>query len=226
MNVEYNILNTMRIRFLVFVLLSIFSGRISFTQKSDNQLWNSAVLKLDINKKIRLDIEEQVRFNNNISHLNTTISEIGLRYELTKKIELKTGFRYTYDPESHNSLRFSGDISYTWSKKKFPVDVKYRLRYQNTIEEYTKKTSGYIRNRIKVQYNLSRLADPFVAFESYFRLNYLNRFTSNRYFLGAEWKPCKKLNLDTFFLIEDEFDEFNPKLNKIFGLELSYRFKL
>ncbi len=211
-----------------YFLISLFGVLLIFSpakgQISDNHLWTGATFKFRVNKKLRLDIEEQVRFNNDISRLNTLFTEGSILYDLTKSIRVKGNFRYYYDPGSHNSYRYSGDFSYDWSKKGFPIDLGYRFRFQRLIEEHTRESESYIRNKFSADYNLSKVVDPFIAYESYFRLNYINQFTVNRYIVGLEWRLFENVDLETFFMYEDEFGEINPEINRVFGLALSYDF--
>ena len=195
-------------------------------QISDNHLWTGAKLRFRMNKKLRFDIEEQVRFNNDVSKLNITFTEGSILYEFTKRISIKGNFRYTYDPESHNALRYSADFAYDWSKKRFPFDFKYRIRFQRQVEEHTRESDNYLRNKFSADYNLSRLVDPFIAYESYFKLDYINKFTVNRYVVGLEWRILKNLDLETFFMYENEFGERNPEINKVYGIGLTYDFEL
>jgi hypothetical protein len=211
---------------LAFLGILMLSGIAATCQISDNQLWTRATLKFRVNKNLRFDVEEQARFNNDISRLKITLTEGSIVYDLTKKITVKGNFRYICDPYSHNSYRYSGDFSYDFSKKGFPLDFKYRLRLQRDIEEHTRESGSYFRNKFSVDYNLSKLVDPSIAFESYFKLSYVNRFSTNRYIAGLEWRLFKNVDLETFFMYEDEFGEKNPKTNKVFGVGLSYDLKL
>lgn len=191
-------------------------------QIADNQLWSGATLKLGISKKLRFDIEEQVRFSNDISRLNITYTEGAILYDLTKKIRLKGGFRYICEPYSHNRQRFTGDFSYDLSIKDFPLDFEYRLRFQHVFEEHTRESEDYFRNKLSADYNLSRLVDPFIEFESYFSLSNVYKFTTNRYIVGLEWRISRNIDLETFFMYEDEFGEINPEITKVYGIGLSY----
>ena len=184
MNAISDIRNTMiKNKFLIaFLGIVILISSSAMGQISDDQLWTGAKLRLRMNKKLRFDIEEQVRFNNDISRLNVTFTEGSILYEITKRISIKGNFRYIYDPESHNALRYSGDLAYDWSKKGFPLDLKYRLRFQRRVEEHTRDIDSYFRNKFSADYNLSKLVDPFIAYESYFKLDYINKFTVNRGF--------------------------------------------
>ncbi len=198
----------------------------TLAQKSENNLWTSGVVKLKVNKQLRFDLEEQTRFDKDITRLHAVITEGGALYELNKHFSVKANFRYIYDQNAQNSYRYSGDFAYDWSKKKFPLNVKYRLRFQRTIEEHTHAAESYFRNKLTAGYNLTKIVDPYIGFESYFKLNYINKFTTNRYIAGLEWKITKKIDLTTYFMLEDEFGERKPKIQRIFGVELAYGFKL
>ncbi|MBN2613645.1 MAG: DUF2490 domain-containing protein [Bacteroidales bacterium] len=197
-----------------------------FSQKKDKELWSGATFKLDINKDLRVDVEEQVRFNNNISRMNVLISEAGVLYDLNKHFSVKGSFRYSYDPESHNKYRYTADMIYEWSKKGFPLDFKYRLRFQQTFEEHTRESESYFRNKVSVDYNMTKFVDPYISFEPYFKLNGFNEITNYRFAIGLDWDVYKDLSLETFYMFENEFGEPKPKLSSIIGLGLSYRLEI
>ncbi|MBN2213274.1 MAG: DUF2490 domain-containing protein [Bacteroidales bacterium] len=205
---------------LIFNMMSIIG------QIHDNQLWSGATLKISISRKLRFDIEEQVRYNKNISKLNVALTEGSIVYDLTKKTSFKSTFRYFFDPNSHNYYRISGDFSYDLPIKNFPLDFKYRLRFQRFTEEHTHESESYFRNKLSADYNLSKLVDPFVEYESYFKLSHINRFSASRYIVGLDWRLSDNIDLETFFMYEDEFGEKKPKVNKVFGIGLSYNLKL
>jgi hypothetical protein len=41
-----------------------------------------------------------------------------------------------------------------------------------------------------------------------------------------DWRLSKKIDLETYLLFEDEFNETNPKFHNILGIGLSYDFKI
>jgi hypothetical protein len=205
---------------------ALFICTVLFAQPSDDAFWGGITARVQVNKKLRISLEEQIRFNENYSNLNTMLSEAGVSYDLTKNITARSTFRYYYMPSSHNRFRYTADLSYSWSKKKFPLRFKYRVRFQNTIRQYTNASSSYIRNKFTVEYNLSKLADPYISYEPYFKLNYVNKFTVNRYYIGMDWTLRKDLALDTFFMIESEYGERNPDITRVIGLGLTYKFKI
>lgn len=199
---------------------------ILFAQPSDNAFWGGVTAKIKINSKWDASIEEQLRFNENFSNLNSAITEAGISYEVTDRISAKTTFRYYYNTESFNRYRYTGDLSYSFSEKGFPWRFKYRIRFQNTKKIYKNEYSTYIRNRFTVGYNLTKIADPYVAYEAYFKLNYVNKFTVNRFYVGLDWKILKDLELETYFMLESEFGEPKPKITRVFGIGFAYNFKL
>ncbi|HJX72028.1 MAG TPA: DUF2490 domain-containing protein, partial [Bacteroidales bacterium] len=146
----------MKNKYVITLLGSIALSCLSaLGQISDNQLWTWATFRLRINKEMRFDVEEQFRFDNDISRLNIAYTEGGILYELTKHISFKANFRYIYDPYSHNRYRYSGDFAYDLAIKNFPLDFKYRLRFQRIIEEHTRESESYFRNKFSADYNLT-----------------------------------------------------------------------
>ncbi|NJK85820.1 MAG: DUF2490 domain-containing protein [Bacteroidales bacterium] len=204
----------------VIVTLPLLIFLLFICAPSDNAFWEVFTARVDLSKKIRFDLEEQVRINNDYSNVNNLISEAALSYELTKQIKAKSSFRYYYNPGSFNRFRYTVDLAYEYSKKGFPLNLQYRGRFQHTVEQYTRDFSNYIRNKFSAEYKLSKLVDPYFAYESYFRLNYVNRFTVNRYYAGLTWRVSNNIDFETFFLYESEFGERNPNSSKIIGLNL------
>ncbi|MFO7657463.1 MAG: DUF2490 domain-containing protein [Bacteroidales bacterium] len=213
-------------RFFLLPGLIFITCFVGFSQVKDNELWSGATFKLDINKDLRVDVEEQARFNNNISQIKVLITEAGVLYDLNKRFRVKGSLRYSYLPGSHNKYRYTADLIYEWSKKGFPLALKYRFRFQQSFEEHTRESESYFRNRISMDYNMTKFVDPYVSFEPYFKLNGFNEFTNYRFAIGLDWDIYKDLSLETFYMIENGFGEPNPKLSRILGLGLSYRMKL
>ncbi len=216
------------------ILLPIFIGicALSSAQVTDSKLYTGATLKYNINKKIRIEFEQQIRFNENISKYDFTFSEFGVRYEMLKYLDLKAIYRYSFIPEQQtgNEISEYNKSKYTLEAstgtKIFNTGLKasYRLRYQNSSESSSTETSSYIRNRIELGYNLSKLVDPYASYESYFRLNGKNEFREDRYILGLAWKITNKLDFESQFIYQYEINVRNPETDYIIELGLVYSF--
>jgi hypothetical protein len=215
---------------LIFILLLAGICALTDAQVQDFQIWTGPVLKYNFSKKFRAEFEQQFRFNDNASKYDYTFSELGLRYKVFKYLELKAVFRQSFLPPAESG---SGISDSDKSRLCFAagtgtelfntgVNLGYRLMYQDSWENSSLKTSQYIRNRINVDYNLSKLVDPYIDWESYFRLDGKNEFRQNRYTVGLNWRILKQLNLDTYYRYQKEINVKNPEADFILGLGLIY----
>ncbi len=189
---------------------------------TDSELWVGHTFKLKINKKIRAELEQQTRINDNLGGLKSSFAEFGFRYKLADYLNFKLQYRYTVYDERRNRHRFSLDINLKEKLKKTPLTLKYRLRIQNSTVSYTGQNITFLRNQIGVEYNLSKLVDPFAEYESFYRLNLKNEFRVNRYTLGLEWKVNKKIDLKTLYQVDQEFNVKSPERQNIVGVMFSY----
>lgn len=215
-----------------FLFLITFAGicTISFTQVQDNQLWAGPVLRYDLNDRLRFYLEQQFRFKDNISKYDFTYTEFALRYTLLNYLDLKGIFRHSFIPgnepgsalKDYDRSRINLDASTGTEVFNSGLKVGYRLRYQHSWENTTRLSSNYLRNRIDLEYNLSKLADPYAEYENFFRFDNRNEFRQHRYTLGMIWRITGELDLDTYFRYQYEINVNNPETDYIIGLGIIY----
>ena len=203
-------------------IVSILNAQIS----TDTELWTGGTFELRLNKKFRVDLKEQFRLNDTISSMKSTFTEIGLRYKIDKHFAVKGSYRFTIKPTKDNRSRLSLDAYYNWSKKKFPLAIQYRLRFQDTKESNTGSKFTYLRNKITVDYNLTKIVDPFLSYERYYRFNQKNEFRVWRFTAGLDWRLAKKIDLTTFYRYQKEINVKNPGAQHIIGIMLTYGAKI
>ena len=211
---------------IIYLLLPIWLSAQTEDSGRDNELWTGATLKASFHKKWRGEIEQQARFNEDISEFKNTFTEIGIRYKLHKFVAVKAQYRYTIRNDKNDRQRLSGDLLFNWKKKKFPLRFQYRMRFQDTKEVESQRKFTFIRNRGKIEYNLSKLVDPYFLTEFFYRFNERNEFRAIRYSLGLEWRLSKEIDLATSFTSQREINVNSPGKENIFALRLSYTLDL
>lgn len=212
---------TLSVLFVVYLMS--YSAQVTAT---DNELWTGGTYKLGINKKVRVEFEEQFRFNNNFSSYNNNFTELRLRYKFNKHFAVKGNLRHTIRYKDFNKRRFSIDVYYNWEKKSFPLRFQYRLRLQDSKVFQTGKKTDYLRNKFSLEYNLTKLVDPFVAYEIYYRFNQKNEFRVSRITMGLNWKLNKQIDLSTYYRYQRDINIKRPQAQHIIGLMFSYAMKL
>ena len=210
------------------LLFCIFSGILflipvfSFAQTTDFELWPSAEIRYNASKKFRFSFEQQLRLDNGASQFKTTFTEAGLRYRLSLYFRIRANYRFIIRPNNIRQ-RISGDFLIRYRKKKFPFRFNYRLRYQVLYRGQRRNPINYFRNKLAISYNLSRLVDPFIAGEMYYRIwNKTNEYQKYRLSFGLDWRLGKKCDLSTFYRLQKEINVNNPALDHVIGMGYSY----
>lgn len=197
----------------------------SHAQLTDNELWTSASVRYKVNKKWRVDMEENLRFNFTNSSLRVAFTEVGGRYTINKRFNARLFYRYNGRPGRFNSHRLGFDFSASLRDKDFPLSAKYRFRFQNVVTEVTGANRTNLRHKIGIKHNLSKLVDPWVSGEAYHRLNGKNEIQKLRLTIGATWRANKRMDINTFYRLQQEVNVRNPLRQNIFGLGLEYDLK-
>lgn len=216
-------------RNLALLLLVIIACKPLIAQEKavekEHELWTAATFKLKLNKQWRAEVEQQARFDDDVTTFDKTFTELGLRYEPWEFFNIKAQYRYSFNNSEHNEQRLSIDLNFEYDIPDFPLDIEYRLRGQDEKVSYTGEKVTHVRNLFGLDYNLSKLVDPYFEYESFYRFNQKNEFRENRFTLGLQWKINKDLELDTFYRIDREINVKKPDMSFIAGLSLSYDMK-
>lgn len=190
----------MRLFLSCIMLLAIAIG-----QAQDAEIWLGAKAKYELNGQIRLGFQQEFRW---VDHSDKdpwrSFTQLSTKIKINDFFGFRIGTRFT--DRSLNRLRLYGDALLKYKKKGLPIRVSYRLRFQHTYKfdneiSEPEKWSCVLRNKLTVEYNLSKLVDPYVAGELFYDFSdeetYQFRLT-----LGADWRLTKKLNLASFLTLE------------------------
>ena len=205
----------------LLLLLFILPFSLIAQRPTDLELWSGGTVNFKFNKKLSLDLREQIRFDNNISTVKKSFTELGLKIKLGKRFGLKPAYRFNIKPGATFEHRLSFDGNYKWSKKGFPLILGYRMRIQHKF--INPKT--YLRNKFQVKYKLSKLVDPFTAYELFFRFNGKNEFRVSRLTVGFDWRITKNFKISTFYRIQDDIFVNSPERQNIIGLMANFKLR-
>ena len=161
--IEYEL--SMRSILLVIFLIACYTiVSAQTTQLTDVELWLKAGGKIDLSERLRLSVEEQIRFDNDLADLKNFHTEIDLRYELTEQWDLHAVGRYMTrnDNQGENQGfedRFRYQLGSSYSHKTGRWRFKHRLLYQNRNNLERTKGQGdvhrqFLRVRTNVEYKV------------------------------------------------------------------------
>lgn len=195
-------------------------------QATDQELWLGAKLKYKVSDTWKLGFQYEHRRDNNFEDPAQSFGELSSRFKLNKYFGLALAGRYSIRP-NRDRVRLSVDLLFKYKEKGFPIRIGFRSRYQssyrlNPNKDVKDNLDHAFRNKLVVEYNLSKLVDPYASGELYYDLN--NReFSRYRLTLGADWNMTKKLSAATFIRSEGEIVEGQTEDHvTIYGVRLSF----
>ncbi len=189
-------------------------------------------------RNLKLSIEQQLRFDDNISVFDKTYTEINARYRFWNQLDLGIGYRYIFLNDNHGQeqgiekyYRIHYYISHQFEFNRF--EMKNRIKFQNRKEILDNSIDCLeeIRNcwRVKssLNYNIKRCKfDPFLSAEIFLPTNQWENKLHNRYRLsiGADIKLSKKQKISVEYMFDHEIKSWNPEIFHI--IQINYIFSI
>ena len=185
----------------IFLGLSVALPVFAF-EDGDLQLWNTNSIKTKLNKSLKIKVEEELRFGDNISELYYTHTDGGLTYGVNDNLDLGINYRQVfvkikgewkeeYRPHANATLKWVGqDLKFSDRSRlefRMPEGEDDRWRYRNKLS-------------VKFPWKWTDLdIQPYVADEVFidFDGEKLNR---NRLYAGFQMKLIEHLKADIFYL--------------------------
>lgn len=180
-----------------FLLLIISIPKLASTQTADPIMnnfnsWFGIKIQKKINKKIQLYVTPELRLDRN--KVKKYFGEAGIKYSLTKAIDLTGGYRFTRDSKKkggEKSLqRFFTDLNISQDIGRF--GPKLRLRYTHDKDLEDLDIGETMRLKIGSDYNIKK-SDfaPFLSYEIFRSLND-KEVSKFRFGTGVSYKISKK----------------------------------
>ena len=184
----------------------------------DNQSWSSLNFKIDAPFSTKLNIEQSLRFEDNLSQFKQTFTEISISYKINDLMRIDIPYRYSiYKNKTKNRISIGSSIKL--NKKK--IGTKYRLKFQNT-KESDKPIEITFRNKFTISYKVKKKIEPFIAYEIFNPYeNRIRGIDETRISLGSQIKINKKRYIK-FYYIHKKEDLLKAKNNSLYILGLDY----
>ena len=208
------------IRFYLGHWLLIFCIQSSYGL-DDNQSWTSVGFEKKLPYSFKLQFEQELRLDNQLSTFKQTFSEFSLSYSVFKGFKIELPFRYmTYKDKTKQRVSFSGSYKYSFK----PVSLKHRTKYQRTYEK-GEIPEELIRNKFSIMYRLNKKIEPYVSGELFHLYNTENdQFDEYRVSLGVAVDLPGKNSIKIFYIYKKEdITKSSPDEVNVFGLGYNYK---
>ncbi len=208
----------------IIIILLLIPFFVNGQVVSDARLWTGATVTKKI-KKLELSFSEEIRFDENISHIDKIFTEIGGEYKLMKGLYGAINYRFSKDNDYENrgyDIQHRIDIGLTYKRKLDKFRFSLRSKYQTASAPPYENNPTYLRNKLVVQYDLDKPYTPFVYYEFFYQFNDEKVINRTRLSLGGKYKLNKKSSLKMFYIYENKFNIKNLKHNHIWGVSYSF----
>jgi hypothetical protein len=206
-------------------------------ENRDFESWSSVALDYTPHKKWTLGLEGELRLNNNSSEVDQYFTQLSVDYKIFANFELGGGLRYIRNNDTQgkiqgyeNHFRFHLDLSYR--HRIGPLELRYRVRYQNRNELGVSPSEGdyanqHVRFKTTLIYKIKNWKlDPVFSAELFrhFEEGRETRFDKYRLTLGSGYRIKKLGKISLFYRIERTLNAFYPKTTNILMVKYTYRF--
>jgi len=199
----------------------------------DNGLWGTISFEKQFTKKFSFQVDEEVRFKDNISRLDLLYSNVGFSYSFLKGFKSGIYYRLTEKYTNNNDYkfkhRFMFDLSYKYRISS--ISLSYRSRVQTSIKDLNSycstKYAWYWRNKFEVKYSYKRFL-PYLGVEFYYLISKACNEDINKGwykwkpFIGLDYKLNSRNEFGFYYQLRRGIDADDSSDINVFGLRYKY----
>jgi len=176
----------------------------------DAQVRGHISIEKKFKKIFSVNLDQQYRWNNNVSELNRASFDIGFGWKIIKQIRLQTDYVFIQKRDKNEifqtrnwyslALIFKHEIQ-RW---KFQYRNMLQLRYGSLNSNSQNILRLYDRNKLSVKYEATKRFTPYVAEEIYIPLNSpsLKGIERSRTYLGLLINTFRHQQLEFYFMYQ------------------------
>jgi hypothetical protein len=190
-----------------------------------SEVWAGLIINKELSKKFNLELKDQIRISESLHGLRLNLLEVGLGYQIYKKLNVSAKYRFSFRSNARNTKRISVDLAYKTKIKPVKIEVKYRARFQNSRVTYTGESVNFIRNKLTISKKISKKWSGYSSYEIFHNLNDEFEHQSNRFVLGAKYKVNKHFGVKAFAQYDQDIHGKYQPTRSVFGMTGTYSFK-
>lgn len=212
---------------ILFTVLMIAAIPVA-AQYQDFQMWSSVGVRTDITPRLRIGIEEEARFFENIRLLDKLNSDLTIDYELFGGVRVGLLYRLITNREKDGDYvlkhRFSASLA--TEKQTGPWKLGATLKFQKTYDEFYHSDDWYLpKNYFRIEGEVSRplnrnRTEPYATLEWWYYLPQAQQafFDQYRLTLGVKHKLAKDHRINVYYRIQQEIQVEDPLFAHIVGV--------
>lgn len=190
----------------VAVVVLLFTAKVYAYDDGDFQIWNTDVEEVKINKDLKLALEEEFRWGDNVKEFYYQHYDAGLSYSLEKWLNIAAGYRQVYElvkgkfkPENEPYIT----VALLWDLEGLKFEDRSRMEYRDF--NY-KDDSWRYRNKLtlKFPWKFTKLdIQPYLSDEIFVVFGGVpSNFNQNRFASGIGMNLAKNLKAEVYYMLQ------------------------
>jgi len=174
--------------------------------------------------KLELKSKCQIRKHNNHPITFYSIVQAGLQYKITRKVSVSGSVRYTLSPDRninwefddiYEKTRYAAEIKYKTRRYNNDIRISNRFRYQH-LSTHSDEKKDYLKNKIVIDYKLTKAHNVYIAIEPYLRLGEL-KIQKCRIYIGDVFNISNH-EFEVYFIVEGKTHNDVFSINHTLGI--------
>jgi hypothetical protein len=197
-------------------------------QFQDLQLWADFTVRYDVNSKLRISLEEELRYFENISRLDKFNSELLALYRFNRTFDAGIFYRLitNRNPEGYYYLRHRFGMVAQATRDYGPWEFRIRLQGQSTYPDFFRSENWQVpENYLRLKFSTSRETRskkiiPFTDIEFWyaFRTGQSDIIDKYRLTAGIDIRQDIRNRWSVFYRLNQELQVNNPLTAHILGI--------
>jgi hypothetical protein len=221
--------------FFLLLLAAVVTPARLWSQHQDIQLWSSIGIRTDITPKLRISLEEEARYFDQLSRLDKLNTDLSLDYQLTESIAFGTLYRLiaNRDADGYFDMEHRFDVSVEFQKQVSAWTFTAQATAQKTYPEFNRSRDWYVaEDYLRAEGEISRelkdkKTEPYANLELWYLMPRGRQAFIDQYRLTFGVKHrIKKINrLNFYYRIQQEIQVNDPLFAHIIGIGYTYVWK-
>jgi len=220
-------------RIIIFGFLAWAYPHFLSAQTNDAGAIGSLSVSKDIGRNMGATVEQEFRFNQNISSFDRSLTSVGVDYSIIKKLlKAEANYDLIYQrQDTYFEFKHRASASLSAQMKYNSFGFKLRTRGQSTWRDESrgdyKFNPKYVwRNKLECEYTIfGSPVKPFVSGEIFCPINGANGFFMDGYraVIGAKYRTSARTTLEFLLRYDQEVQVSNPKTMLYGGVGWNYK---
>lgn len=212
-------------KILMLIVLVVFTfGLPAEDVKTETEFWEVFGVDFPVGKAFKVYLEKQLRYEGKFTNMESDLSEVGLRYRLSRRLDLRVNYRFVSRFEEKRN-RLDANIYFRFKFGDFKISNRARFQSEVIEDRGGTETEREFRDRLRLTYTGGKRLSPYCGGEIFVGLGEGGEARNKlRLTGGVNWKVKKRVTVGLFYHFQNDLVKDRSEKDHIFGMKFKYSF--